>query len=691
MAVGPYGGENTPVFVSGTDGQIEDFTSLAYPSAYLEVFVLYYVQLRDPGLRCREPDLGSLLIGIFPVAFEGLTVLDEYCTLEVSLVTLSKPYVESLSISPFTMPDAWVGNQNIHESFIAWFASTTNMFNTSSLNPHCSILAAGLGPPILKIPASAITTTISTTVQGTAPPPSKVAAPASPVRSVMISSTAAAKSPSVLRMPQPSSSSLASVPPHNDVPLIGPILPPKPQPSLTASSQWTFKPAYHVESSLGGHLPPQSQHDTGSTLVPTVPTVPQPRPLASPGSASVLSHRLSSLGKPAAQAGAHTVPKSTPMPKDFQPDATSTVQAQTFSTPHDIFASSVAQGIANGGYVVIDSSSTKVALPIKHGNIIIGGSIYTANSVGDFVVDDQTFTPGKTTAIFSTPVSYSTAQSDSISSITQNPGPQTTQKPIFIFGDTIYTANSLNDFNVDGETLLPGQALTISGTPISYGTTNGKYIMIGSTTQSFTPMTTKMPTFTLNNTVYTANSLGDFIIDGETLIPGQALTISGTPVFYVTTNGDYIAVGSSTQSLAVIMTTAVAYITLGGSTYTENPASAFVIDGKTLTRGGDITVDGTPISYLLAGTEEKVVVGSSTEAVKTSTESSGLGNFIMGGLGNGPDVASTACDVTSTKLGNNSSGWSIMNDSRRAKTGSGEMSQRGFLIVITLLTAWYRG
>lgn len=74
-------------------------------------------------------------------------------------------------------------------------------------------------------------------------------------------------------------------------------------------------------------------------------------------------------------------------------------------------------------------------------------------------------------------------------------------------------------------------------------------------------------------------------------------------------------------------------ITFDGTTYSADASSDIVIDGQTLTKGGVITVNGTPISYAAAGTD--VVVGTSTEAVR------GLGGYIMsgfGGSGSGPST-----------------------------------------------------
>ena len=57
--------------------------------------------------------------------------------------------------------------------------------------------------------------------------------------------------------------------------------------------------------------------------------------------------------------------------------------------------------------------------------------------------------------------------------------------------------------------------------------------------------------------------------------------------------------------------------TFDGSVYTAGPSSDFVIDGRTLSRGGTIDVGGTRLSYSQGGTE--VVIGTSTQTLGTAT------------------------------------------------------------------------
>ena len=137
-----------------------------------------------------------------------------------------------------------------------------------------------------------------------------------------------------------------------------------------------------------------------------------------------------------------------------------------------------------------------------------------------------------------------------------------------------------------------------------------------------------MPILTFEGKTYTADASSAFVIDGQALTAGGAVTVDGTPLS-LDIEGIAAIIGSSTQMLgtAIITGSDAATIHLGAQAYTEESAGDFIIGGQTLTDGGEITVGGTPVSLETGGTG--VVIGSSTEAV-------GVGGWIMSGLGTGP-------------------------------------------------------
>ena len=199
--------------------------------------------------------------------------------------------------------------------------------------------------------------------------------------------------------------------------------------------------------------------------------------------------------------------------------------------------------------------------------------------------------------------------------------------PVLTFAGSSYTANSAGQFVISSQTLTPGEAITISNTPISIAP-NGDIAVIGKSTQKLRQSDgTIVPVLTFDSSTYTADASSRFTINGQTLTPGGHITVSGTPLSYLAL-GTAIVVGTSTSTLhyATVTPFVAATMTFNGSTYTADASSDFIIAGQTLTPGGIITVSGTPISYAAAGTN--VVIGSSTEAI-------GFRGLFMSGFGSG--------------------------------------------------------
>ncbi|KAL8825308.1 MAG: hypothetical protein Q9191_004491 [Dirinaria sp. TL-2023a] len=191
----------------------------------------------------------------------------------------------------------------------------------------------------------------------------------------------------------------------------------------------------------------------------------------------------------------------------------------------------------------------------------------------------------------------------------QGPG----QVPVMTIAGSTYTANSASAFVISGQTLTPGGQLTIAGTTISLGPSASVVVVDGSTEAVGHATAAASPVITVAGSTYTANSASAFVIGGKTLTPGGHITVSGLPIS-LAPGASQVVVGSVTQAVKPTPAGAApGYLTIGGSTYTPNSASAFVIGGQTLSPGGHIIVSGTPIS--LAPGASQVVVGSSTEAL----------------------------------------------------------------------------
>ena len=289
--------------------------------------------------------------------------------------------------------------------------------------------------------------------------------------------------------------------------------------------------------------------------------------------------------------------------------------------------------------------------------LTFGGSTYTAGPSSDFVLAGQTLTKGGIITFDGTQISYNEAGSNVVIGTSTYPlafpGTTAVTKPVLTFDGSTYTLDSLSDFALDGQTLAKGGSITVHGTQLSYDEA-GTAVVVGSSTQLLSLATITAaaePILTFDGSTYVADSSTNFLIDGQILSKGDMITVDGTQLSYDQAGTD-VVIGSSTQILG---TTSIAAaeepaITFDGSTYLADSASDFIIDGQTLTRGGVITVEGTPVSYAAGGTD--VVVGTSTEAV-------GLKGGVISGFGVSSSTSGVAVQFTGEAPGQYSASWAV--------------------------------
>ncbi|KAL6713850.1 hypothetical protein ACLMJK_008344 [Lecanora helva] len=195
------------------------------------------------------------------------------------------------------------------------------------------------------------------------------------------------------------------------------------------------------------------------------------------------------------------------------------------------------------------------------------------------------------------------------------------------FLGSVYTAGPSSNIVIGSQTLVPGgSAITLLSTPIVLAS-DGTIAVIGTdtTTLKQADSPTEVPVLSFGDATYPAISSSAFFIAGQSLTPGGSITISGTPLAYPI-DANVVVVGTSTQplSLASITTFPSLILTFGGNVYTADSDLEFDIGSQTLTRGGIITISGTPISFASGGGD--VVVGSTTETlVRTNTDLLGGG------------------------------------------------------------------
>ena len=145
----------------------------------------------------------------------------------------------------------------------------------------------------------------------------------------------------------------------------------------------------------------------------------------------------------------------------------------------------------------------------------------------------------------------------------------------------------------------------------------------------------------------TTDSQSRYVIASQTLSVNTTLVLGSgafTTPLVLQTSGIHLVlvIGSSTTTLnlpsATATTTTPSAITIGSQTITPNAQGQYLVDGQTLTPGGEIVVGGTTApggTVAVGGTTISLAPSATQAVVGTSTE--GLAPYIVGGLGTGPN------------------------------------------------------
>ena len=212
---------------------------------------------------------------------------------------------------------------------------------------------------------------------------------------------------------------------------------------------------------------------------------------------------------------------------------------------------------ASASYLAVGSYTQ--ALDAALAVLTFGDQTYTINPASVFTIGTQTLAPGGIITVSGTPISLALSGSYIVEgSSTIAFSPETTVSPskgpeVLTFKNRPYTENSASAFVIGTQTLVPGGVITISGTPISLAL-SGSYVVEGSSTMTVFPIpASSLPPggpeiLTFAGQPYTVNSASDYIINGQTLVPGAAITVSGTPIS-LAAQGTEVVIGTSTEGL----------------------------------------------------------------------------------------------------------------------------------------------
>ncbi|KAG6999235.1 hypothetical protein G7Y79_00036g071910 [Physcia stellaris] len=195
--------------------------------------------------------------------------------------------------------------------------------------------------------------------------------------------------------------------------------------------------------------------------------------------------------------------------------------------------------------------------PTSAAILTINNQLITANGASEYIIGSQTLIPGgPAITVSGTLISLAPSASAIVidGSTKSIPTPSVTSAPVLTINNQPVTANSASEYIIGSQTLIPGgPAITVSGTLISLAPSASAVVIGDSTEILSSPSVTAAPVLTINNQPVTANSASEYIIQGQTLIPGgPAITVSGTPISLAPSASD-VVVGSSTEALGSII------------------------------------------------------------------------------------------------------------------------------------------
>ena len=670
-AVMQYGGGGSIYLARATDGRINSAASYAWPTPYMEISAVAYTTT-IPFSDCPsglQPVTTNILTDYFcgcalDGTNHGINPLETNSGLATTKINLPSNLYFPISPKDFNMTllESNMLDEFAYLNFSDLTSSLAKQPWATSLIPNMQQCIQGgmpQGPPGVKIPVSALTTTITTTTHGIN---------SLPPASLQTSSSSALPGPS----PNPISTPTPTTSPS-------PSTSNSPNPQQSSESPGT-SPSKESSAVIAGGSSSVSKA-AGESAVAVG------NPASSPTTSLAIqnSPTLNSLnnGVPSAPINSLTQPSPSSVIASALPVTQAVVASQTIPLPSSAVSQLVVAGTTlaaagpaatMGDQVVslqssalIVGTSTHLFVPSGEPTAVTTIGNYIVHSVPDksaLVVAGSTLNPGASAVtIAGTAISLGSSnlvigsstialsyppQEESYANSAQQAGSYPTEvvtlghtitqgapaitvsgTPISLgssglaIGSTMISLPFVTPYPSEyvtlGHTITQGApAITVSGTPISLGSSG---LAIGSTTISLSPAASPA-IFTAAGQVITPLSNGGVIVAGKTIAPGApAVTVSGTPI---SLGSSGLAIGSTTISLP--STTSQAVFTVAGQAITPLP-NGVIIAGQTLLPGAPaITASGAVISL----SPSNLVIGTSTIALLTTYSPQPTG-FTLGG------------------------------------------------------------
>merc|ERR1712054_566083 len=327
----------------------------------------------------------------------------------------------------------------------------------------------------------------------------------------------------------------------------------------------------------------------------------------------------------------------------------------TFDGTTVSLAQDASQVVVNGQITELDAPRLTPA-PM----VTLDGTVYKANPGSTFDINGSILTPGGVITSDGTRISLAPGASaivvDGKTTSLRSGGPQTTPAsneasitaaPVLpVDGDRVQPQGRGATYVISGQTLTPGGAITYTNEngekeTLSLNSPANQLVSVidGTTRSTNLPNAAAMSTITappvlnVNGKGYAANGGTSYVISGQTLTPGGAITItnsageSETLSLNSAANELYTGIEGTTATSMIAgvgaMSTGAPVLTIDGQTYTANSYDSgsgptYVISGQTLTRGGEVTLSASngegmeTISLDSAGTAIEVISDGQT-------------------------------------------------------------------------------
>ncbi|KAL6719328.1 hypothetical protein ACLMJK_003567 [Lecanora helva] len=270
------------------------------------------------------------------------------------------------------------------------------------------------------------------------------------------------------------------------------------------------------------------------------------------------------------QAEGQTPPPAGQLPQiAYMPIVATSTNAQGIAAPYTQGAAAIPVLVTSTG------EDGKNIIGTSFSTVPISASVPTAlaftNAQGD-VISTTSYQP----AIALTTTNAQGSRITTTSALTASPqNPDITSPPTLTIGGQTVLANPLGQYIINDQTLTPGGIVTISRTRISLSPDEAS-LVVGSSVELLSASTA--PVLTIGSQTITANSLGQYIIDGQTLSAGGVITVSGTRIS-LTPDKTAAVIGTSTEVLTT-GTSAVAGGTNSSSAFTGGAKSMSSMSGK---------------------------------------------------------------------------------------------------------------